>query len=82
MCMTATSQRALRLSGQEPAGKGRTRPPGPPADDLVLRKIAQAGLSGLSALIKRNGAGCPRPRRACGGPRGGGAAETALGRCG
>ena len=36
-------QRALRLSGEEPAGKaGR---------DLVLRKIAQAGMSGLSAMI-------------------------------
>jgi hypothetical protein len=43
-------QRALRLSGEEPAGK-----PGPDpwtaADDLVLRKIAQAGFSGLSAMI-------------------------------
>src|SRR5580692_5400258 len=40
-------QRALRLSGEEPAGKaGRDagRDPWAAADDLVLRKIAQAGL--------------------------------------
>jgi hypothetical protein len=43
-------QRALRLSGQEPAGKAG-RDPWTAADDLVLRKIAQAGLSGLSAMI-------------------------------
>jgi hypothetical protein len=43
-------QRALRLSGEEPAGKaGRDAWAG--ADDLVLRKIAQAGLSGLSGMI-------------------------------
>jgi hypothetical protein len=43
-------QRALRLSGQEPAAKSGTDP-WASADDLVLRKIAQAGLSGLSAMI-------------------------------
>jgi hypothetical protein len=46
--------RALRLSGAEPAGKaGRdpTRDAWAAADDLVLRKIAQAGLSGLSSMI-------------------------------
>jgi hypothetical protein len=43
-------QRALRLSGQEPAGKSGRDPWGS-ADDLVLRKIAQAGLSGLSGMI-------------------------------
>jgi hypothetical protein len=43
-------QRALRLSGEEPAGKaGRDAWSG--ADDLVLRKIAQAGFSGLTAMI-------------------------------
>src|SRR6202048_5059247 len=43
-------QRALRLSGEEPAGKaGRDAWAG--ADDLLLRKIAQAGLSGLSGMI-------------------------------
>jgi hypothetical protein len=43
-------QRALRLSGEEPAGKAG-RDAWAAADDLVLRKIAQAGLSGLSAMI-------------------------------
>jgi hypothetical protein len=44
-------QRALRLTGEEQTGK----PPGSDAwataDDLVLRRIAQAGLSGLSSMI-------------------------------
>ena len=43
-------QRALRLSGEEPAG-GRGRDGWAAVDDLALRKIAQAGLSGLSGLI-------------------------------
>jgi hypothetical protein len=43
-------QRALRLSGEEPAGKAG-RDPWAAADDLVLRKIAQAGLGGLSGMI-------------------------------
>ena len=43
-------QRALRLSGEEPANKPG-RDPWTAADDLVLRKIAQAGLSGLSSMI-------------------------------
>ncbi len=43
-------QRALRLSGEEPAGKSG-RDAWASADDLVLRKIAQAGLSGLSGMI-------------------------------
>ena len=43
-------QRALRLSGEEPAGKAG-RDPWAAADDLVLRKIAQAGLGGLSNMI-------------------------------
>ena len=43
-------QRALRLSGEEPTGKA-ARDPWSTADDLVLRKIAQAGLSGLSAMV-------------------------------
>jgi hypothetical protein len=46
-------QRALRLSGEEPAGKAG-RDAWASVDDLVLRKIAQAGLSGLSSMI--NGA--------------------------
>ena len=52
-------QRALRLSGEEPAGKAG-RDAWAAADDLVLRKIAQAGLSGLSGMI--NGTpGAPQP---------------------
>src|SRR5665213_4294910 len=43
-------QRALRLSGEEPAGKAG-RDAWNAADDLVLRKIAQAGFSGLTAMI-------------------------------
>lgn len=43
-------QRALRLAGEEPAGKAG-RDPWAAADDLVLRKIAQAGLSGLSGIV-------------------------------
>ena len=49
----SNQQRALRLSGEEPAGKAG-RDAWAAADDLVLRKIAQAGLSGLSGMI--NGA--------------------------
>ena len=45
-------QRALRLSGEEPAGK-TGRDPWTAADDLVLRKIAQAGFSGLSSMINQ-----------------------------
>jgi hypothetical protein len=43
-------QRALRLSGEEAAGKAG-RDAWAAADDLVLRKIAQACLSGLSGMI-------------------------------
>ncbi|MCA1401627.1 hypothetical protein [Bradyrhizobium sp. BRP56] len=46
----SNQQRALRLSGEEPAGKAG-RDAWAAADDLVLRKIAQAGLSGLSGMI-------------------------------
>ena len=47
----ANQQRALRISGEEPtSGKGG-RDPWSAADDLVLRKIAQAGFSGLSNMI-------------------------------
>jgi hypothetical protein len=49
-------QRALRLSGEEPAGKAG-RDPWAVADDLLLRKIAQAGLSGLAAMVN----GTPLP---------------------
>ena len=43
-------QRALRLSGEEPAGRA-ARDPWTAADDLVLRKIAQAGFSGLTGML-------------------------------
>jgi hypothetical protein len=43
-------QRALRLSGEEPAGKAG-RDAWASVDDMVLRKIAQAGLSGLSSAV-------------------------------
>ena len=46
----ANHQRALRLSGEEPAGTAG-RDAWSAADDLVLRKIAQAGFSGLTAMI-------------------------------
>src|SRR5262249_6295054 len=49
----SNQQRALRLSGEEPGGKAG-RDPWSAADDLVLRRIAQAGFSGVSSMI--NGA--------------------------
>jgi hypothetical protein len=53
-------QRALRLSGEEPAGKAG-RDAWAAADDLLLRKIAQAGLSGLSNMINGGPADAPQP---------------------
>src|SRR5262245_15445900 len=53
-------QRALRLSGEEPAGKAG-RDAWAAADDLVLRKIAQAGLSGLSGMINGSPEVAPSP---------------------
>ena len=47
----ANQQRALRLSGEEPTSIKGARDPWQAADDLVLRKIAQAGFSGLSNMI-------------------------------
>ena len=49
-------QRAIRLSGEEPAGKAG-RDAWAAADDVVLRRIAQAGLTGLTGMI--NGTGPP-----------------------
>ncbi len=46
----ADHQRTLRLSGEEPAGAAG-RDAWASADDLVLRKIAQAGFSGLTAMV-------------------------------
>ena len=47
----ANQQRALRLSGEEPAGKGGRGDAWAAADDLVLRRIAQAGFAGLTAMV-------------------------------
>jgi len=47
----ANQQRALRLTGEEPTAAKGGRDPWSAADDLVLRKIAQAGFSGLSNMI-------------------------------
>jgi hypothetical protein len=47
----SNQQRALRLSGEEPVGRTAARDPWAAADDLVLRKIAQAGFSGLSGML-------------------------------
>src|SRR5438552_8245460 len=58
-------QRALRLSGEEPAGKAG-RDAWAAADDLVLRKIAQAGLSGLSGMINGTTPDVPQPAPAPG----------------
>jgi hypothetical protein len=46
----SSQQRALRLSGEEPTTKAG-RDAWASADDLVLRRIAQAGFSGLSAMV-------------------------------
>jgi hypothetical protein len=60
-------QRALRLSGEEPAGKAG-RDAWAAADDVVLRRIAQAGLTGLSGMI--NGTATPDAPPAAPAPRG------------
>lgn len=59
----SNQQRALRLSGEEPAGKAG-RDAWAAADDLVLRRIAQAGLSGLSGMINGGPADSPAPTAA------------------
>ena len=56
----SNQQRALRLSGEELAGKPG-RDAWAAADDLLLRKIAQAGLSGLSSMINGGPADAPQP---------------------
>ena len=70
-------QRALRLSGEEPAGKGG-RDPWAAADDLLLRKIAQAGLSGLSGMINGGPADTPQPAPVPAGKRGPAVANNGL----
>ena len=62
----ANQQRALRLSGEEPTSAKGGRDPWGAADDLVLRKIAQAGFSGLSNMIN----GTPEAPSAAPGLRG------------
>jgi hypothetical protein len=62
-------QRALRLSGEEPGGKAG-RDPWAAADDLVLRKIAQAGLSGLANMINGGPTDVPQPSAPSTGKRG------------
>src|SRR5262245_42656308 len=64
-----SQQRALRLSGEEPAGKPG-RDAWAAADDMVLRKIAQAGLSGLSGMINGTPADAPAPAAPAPGKRG------------
>ncbi|MHC2435648.1 hypothetical protein [Bradyrhizobium sp. USDA 4451] len=56
----SNQQRALRLSGEEPAGKAG-RDAWAAADDLVLRRIAQAGLSGLTSMINGGPTDGPAP---------------------
>src|SRR4051812_49856413 len=56
----ANQQRALRLSGEESAGKAG-RDAWAAADDMVLRKIALAGLSGLSGMINGTPDAAPAP---------------------
>jgi hypothetical protein len=68
-------QRALRLSGEEPAGKAG-RDAWTSADDLVLRKIAQAGFSGLSGMINGAPDTAPAPVPARSGPAVASAEET------
>src|SRR3954467_538980 len=60
-------QRALRLSGEEAAGKAG-RGAGAAADDLVLRKIAQAGLAGLTGMINGTPDAAPAPAPVRSGP--------------
>jgi hypothetical protein len=71
-------QRALRLSGEEPAGKAG-RDAWATADDLVLRRIAQAGFSGLSGMINGTAPDEPPPVSAPGkrGPAVAGAEQPA-----
>jgi hypothetical protein len=68
-------QRAIRLSGEEPAGKAG-RDAWAAADDVVLRRIAQAGLTGLSGMI--NGTAPAETPAAPPAPRGRGPAVAAL----
>jgi hypothetical protein len=69
-------QRALRLSGEEQTGKAGGDA-WATADDVVLRRIAQAGLTGLSGMINGTtpGDAAPAPAPA---PRGNGPAMASV----
>ena len=69
-------QRALRLSGQEVGGKPGRDAWGA-ADDLVLRKIAQAGLSGLTGMVQGTPDAPPAPPAGKRGPAVASAEEVA-----
>jgi hypothetical protein len=69
-------QRALRLSGEEPAGKAG-RDAWAAADDLVLRKIAQAGFSGLAGMVNGTPDTAPGPAPERRGPAVASVEETA-----
>jgi hypothetical protein len=62
-------QRALRVSGEEPTGRS-SRDAWAAADDVVLRRIAQAGLTGLNNMIN----GAPSEPSVAPAPRGNGPA--------
>ena len=53
-------RRTLRLTGEEPAGKAG-RDAWATVDDLVLRKIAQAGFSGLTNMVNGTQQGITPP---------------------
>jgi hypothetical protein len=72
----ANQQRALRLSGEEPAGKAG-RDAWSAADDLVLRRIAQAGFSGLAAMVNGTAPADEPPTAAPAPDRGGPAVANA-----
>ncbi|HEX7790935.1 MAG TPA: hypothetical protein VF467_10480 [Afipia sp.] len=61
-------QRALRLSGEEPGGQ-TGRDAWASADDQVMRRIAQAGLSGVSNLISGTAPVQDMPAPSPSGPR-------------
>lgn len=67
-------QRALRLAGEESAGKS-AREAWAAADDAVLRRIAQAGLAGLGGIVH---GGAPIEPLAPQNPRGNGAAIASV----
>jgi hypothetical protein len=68
-------QRALRLSGEEATGKPG-RDAWAQADDLVLRRIAQAGLTGLGGMINGTAPHEPEPAPRIPGLRGPAVAST------